>query len=88
MPTGKASHDDFFKNRMGDIQVAADFLQAHLPTSLLKVINLKQLKSYPGTFVDKHLQALLTDKLYEVPLGDTTSFIYILVEHVRHEVVQ
>ncbi|HEV7737165.1 MAG TPA: Rpn family recombination-promoting nuclease/putative transposase, partial [Chlamydiales bacterium] len=77
-----------FRTHMENLRVAQDFLQGHLPTQMQKKMDLTALKLCDGSFVDQHLQESLTDMLYSVPYQGTEILIYILVEHVRHEVVQ
>ena len=59
-------HDNVFQNAMSDLRVARDFFSHYLPTSLLKVIDLKTLRLCRGTFVEPELKKSVTDLLYAV----------------------
>lgn len=74
-------HDSAFKASMKDLVVAKDFFEAHLPKEILIQLNLSTLKLLDGSFVDEHLNAHMTDLLYQIEFNGEEGFLYLLTEH-------
>ncbi|MEM1243296.1 MAG: Rpn family recombination-promoting nuclease/putative transposase [Pseudomonadota bacterium] len=74
-------HDKLFRASMMQIQVARDFLNAHLPRAMKQMMNLDELHYVQKSFVDKKLQEQIVDVLYQTKIKDKTGYIYILCEH-------
>ena len=76
-------HDKFFKETFTQPEVARDFLANYLPTSILPLLDLNQIKLQKDSFIDSQLQEHFSDLLYSVPLatGEGTIFVYLLLEH-------
>lgn len=72
--------DKLFKLSMGNLRVAKEFLQAHLPVSLLKQMDLQTLKLEKESFVDEAYKANEADIVYNIKLNRKTTYIYILCE--------
>jgi predicted transposase/invertase (TIGR01784 family) len=73
-------HDKFFKLAMGNIAVAQDFFQAHVPVSLLNAVDLSSLKLQKETFVDEHFKTLEADVVYSAQFDGELGYFYILSE--------
>ncbi|MEA9391526.1 Rpn family recombination-promoting nuclease/putative transposase [Acerihabitans sp. TG2] len=76
-----AHHDALFKNYLGDITVARDFLDVHLPPSLRERCDLSSLAMVPGFFVEDDLSTHCSDILYSLKTRDGPGYIYCLIEH-------
>ncbi|HEY0208615.1 Rpn family recombination-promoting nuclease/putative transposase [Acerihabitans sp.] len=81
MVTNHCPHDAFFKKFLGDISVARDFLQIHLPTSIIKRCDWGTLKICPTSYVDDNMRNYHSDMLYSVNMAQDTGYIYCLIEH-------
>jgi len=62
----KNPHDSLFKRTLGDKEVAVDFLENYLPNSILKEIDLTDIKVAKDSFIDKELEESFSDILYNV----------------------
>jgi predicted transposase/invertase (TIGR01784 family) len=74
-------HDKLFRLSMEEPRVAQEFLSAHLPDNLLKMINLRLLKLENHSFIDEAYKETEADIVFSVPLEKTTAYIYLLLEH-------
>lgn len=77
----KRPHDKFFKETLGDPEIAKDFLANYLPESLSGKMDLSSLQRQSGSFVDENLQEYFADLLYRVQLSGRESYLYFLLEH-------
>lgn len=76
-----SAHDAFFRKMMANKPIAKDFLNQHLPESILKIIKYESLEQMPDTFIQQNLRRSHCDLLYKVQLGDRKGYLYTLVEH-------
>ncbi len=74
-------HDAFFKKFLGDIAIARDFFEIHLPISLRQRCNFNTLSLCSGSFVESNLRNPCSDVLYSVRTTQDKGYIYFLVEH-------
>ena len=74
-------HDKLFRISMEEPRVAHEFLSAHLPATLLKMINLQLLKLENHSFIDETYTETEADIVFSVPLNGSTAYIYLLLEH-------
>ena len=75
------THDSFFRASMQHIEVARDFLQAHIPHHIAKRLDFNSLKIEPNSYIDKDHREVISDILYSVSIDDRQGYIYTLVEH-------
>jgi predicted transposase/invertase (TIGR01784 family) len=61
--------------------VAVDFLENYLPNSILKEIDLTDIKVAKDSFIDKELEESFSDILYNVSIDGKEGFVYLLFEH-------
>ncbi|MBG6243572.1 MAG: Rpn family recombination-promoting nuclease/putative transposase [Candidatus Symbiopectobacterium sp. Dall1.0] len=77
-----SQHDSLFKKFLGDIAVARDFLEVHLPPHLRERCDFSTLTMESGSFIEDDLRTQCSDMLYSIK---TTSgydgYVYCLVEH-------
>jgi len=79
--TTSTPHDAFFKQFLGQIDTARDFLEIYLPPALRKLCDLSTLKLEAGSLVEKNLRSRFSDILYSVKTLDGDGYIYALIEH-------
>ena len=77
----EASHDSFFRGSMMNVEIARDFLAAHLGKHVLKRIDLNSLKLESSTFIDAEHKELRSDILYSARIDNKEGYIYTLIEH-------
>ncbi len=79
----KNPHDKFFRELLGQPEVAADFLQQYLPPEVVAHLDLTRLELSHDSFIDADLQEHLSDLLYRVGLraSDRAALLYFLFEH-------
>ena len=81
MKTTPTPHDALFKQFLAHPDTARDFLQIHLPPSLLHICDLTTLRLESGSFVEEDLRAYYSDVLYSLRTGKGDAYIYCLIEH-------
>ncbi len=74
-------HDAFFKDVFSDPEIAAAFLQSHLPPTIVAKIDWPSLVLVPSSFVKSTLQQLHSDLIFSVKIGDRQSLLYLIFEH-------
>ncbi len=74
-------HDKLFRLSMEEPRVAHEFLSAHLPEAVLKMFNLRLLKLENHSFIDEAYKETEADIIFSSPLGESTAYIYLLLEH-------
>ena len=75
-------HDRLIRSLFQEAEQAASFFRATLPAGVVQLLNLKQLKILPGTYISEDLRESQSDLLLEIPLrsGESAN-IYVLFEH-------
>lgn len=75
-------HDGFFKQSLGDPELAGTFLREHLPPDVVELLGPEPPEPVPGSFVDEHLRQHHSDLLFRVQLkAGRGAFAYVLMEH-------
>ncbi|WP_440864600.1 Rpn family recombination-promoting nuclease/putative transposase [Symbiopectobacterium purcellii] len=76
-----SQHDSLFKKFLGDIAVARDFLEIHLPPHLRERCDFSTLAMESGSFIEDDLRTQCSDMLYSVQTNAGKGYIYTLIEH-------
>lgn len=76
-----SQHDSLFKKFLGDIAVARDFLEIHLPPHLRERCDFSTLAMESGSFIEDNLRTQCSDMLYSVQTNAGKGYIYTLIEH-------
>lgn len=76
------SHDNFFRNILSDIRLAAEYLQSYLPSYISEQLDFSTLKQLSDTYLSDELKKSLSDALF----GCGTKWgskvhVAILIEH-------
>lgn len=74
-------HDSLFKKFLGDITIAKDFLEIHLPENIRKLCDFSTLTMESGSFIESDLRSQCSDMLYSVQTTAGKGYIYTLIEH-------
>ncbi|MCE7987762.1 MAG: hypothetical protein DYG89_41895 [Caldilinea sp. CFX5] len=75
-------HDAFFKQYLSQPMVASDFLRHHLPTDLVALLDLQQLRLEKDSFVDEKLRSYFSDLIYTAMTHDANPVaVALLAEH-------
>ncbi|BAE74010.1 hypothetical protein SGGMMB4_01700 [Sodalis glossinidius str. 'morsitans'] len=76
-----SQHDSLFKKFLGDIAIARDFLEVHLPSHLRERCDFSTLAMESGSFIEDDLRTQCSDMLYSVQTNSGKGYIYTVVEH-------
>jgi predicted transposase/invertase (TIGR01784 family) len=74
-------HDSVFKQFLTHPDTPRDFLELHLPQTLLQSCDLNTLKLESGSFIESDLRAYYSDVLYSLKTSKGDGFVYALIEH-------
>ncbi len=75
-------HDALFKQFLGDIALARNFFEVHLPASVLSQVCLSSLKRVSGSFVEPTLKQSHSDMVYSFEtVTGKDGYLYCLLEH-------
>lgn len=75
-------HDSLFKHTFSQLPTAREQLQSQLPAEIAALVRWDTLSLRPGSFIDRELNALHTDLLFEAKLsGKGSVLLYLLFEH-------
>lgn len=77
------SYDVLFKTFFTHPGTARDFLQFHLPVSLLEKCDLSSLRVVPGRYIEATLLSDYSEVLYSVKTWSGDAYIYCLLQHPR-----
>ena len=83
MASKRMLHNEFFIESMQKIKVAKSFMEAYLPLTIKRKIDLKTLTIQDGEYIDEDLKNSHTDILYKVRVIDQLEpmYLYLLAEH-------
>ncbi|WP_342221909.1 Rpn family recombination-promoting nuclease/putative transposase [Candidatus Fukatsuia endosymbiont of Tuberolachnus salignus] len=81
MPDISKPHDKLFKGTLQHQQITLDWLKAHLPKRILKLIDISTLKMVPNELSPKWPDTLYSDVVFSCKIKGQLSYIYILAEH-------
>ena len=74
-------HDKFFKETIGKVEVAEDFLNNYLPESIKNIVDTRTLEPQKDSFIDEELKETFADMLFKVDIDGKEGYIYFLFEH-------
>src|SRR3990167_1475835 len=76
-------HDKLFRASMQYPEVAKEFLELHLPESILKQLALNSIVVCPNSYIDEELRLLQSDVLLKTQVSCQETYFYILAEHQK-----
>jgi len=74
-------HDKFFKETLGNVEVAKSFLHNYLPPSNMKIVDEGTLHPEKDSFIGKELKERFSDLLFSADICGREGYIYFLFEH-------
>jgi predicted transposase/invertase (TIGR01784 family) len=74
-------HDKFFKENFSKVEVAKSFVENYLPSEVLKIIDINTLKPQKDSFINKDLEEVFSDMLFQVNMNGEIGYLYFLFEH-------
>lgn len=78
-------HDKFFKETLGDVSVAQDFIHHYLPEEILGIIDTSSISPEKDSFITKDLEEYFSDLLFSVTMNGEEGYLYFLFEHKSYE---
>ena len=80
--TLNSPHDHFFRETFSRRDVATDFIRHYLPEQVAAQLDLTELHTVKGSFIDPDLREHFSDLLYRTRLLDgQDAYVYVLFEH-------
>jgi predicted transposase/invertase (TIGR01784 family) len=74
-------HDKFFRESMGNVTTAKDFLAHYLPKNILQIIDLNTLEPQKDSFINQELEEGFSDLLFKADISGKEGYLYFLFEH-------
>ena len=74
-------HDKFFKEILGNVSTANDFLTHYLPENIMNVIDVNTLDPQKDSFINEELDESFSDLLFKVDINEREGYLYFLFEH-------
>ena len=81
METLNNPHDKFFKEVIGQREIARDFLMNYLPPETARFIDFNTISPEKDSFIEKELQEFFSDLLFRIQLENEEAYVYVLFEH-------
>lgn len=78
-------HDKLFKETFGSVEIARDFMNGYLPTSIRGIVDLNTLQAQKDSFINQELQEMFSDLLFKVDINNKEGYIYFLFEHKSYK---
>lgn len=74
-------HDKFFRETMGNVPTAKEFLHHYLPKNILQVIDLDTIEVQKDSFINKEFKDYFSDLVFRVVISGKEGYISFLFEH-------
>ena len=71
----------YLKPSLSRVETARDFIELHLPPSLIKICKLETLRLESGSFVEDDLRPYFSDILYSLETTSGHGYVHVLIEH-------
>ncbi len=79
------AHDKLFKETFGTVEISKDFMNGYLPKSVLDIIDMETLQPQKDSFINKELEEVFSDLLFNVSINGKEGHIYFLFEHKSYK---
>ena len=63
------------------VETARDFIEIHLPPSLMQICKLDTLRLESGSFIEDDLRPFYSDILYSLETTSGCGYVHVLIEH-------
>ncbi len=74
-------HDKFFKETLGNVSTAKDFLSNYLPDNIMNIIDVNTLEPQKDSYINQELEESFSDLLFKVDINENEGYLYFLFEH-------
>ncbi|HJD56094.1 MAG TPA: Rpn family recombination-promoting nuclease/putative transposase, partial [Rickettsia endosymbiont of Pyrocoelia pectoralis] len=81
-------HDKFFRNALKNSLIAREFFEEYLPPQIKALFSPTTLKMEKDSFIEPDLKKSIVDILFSAKFNGEDGYLFLLLEHVRHEVAQ
>lgn len=78
-------HDKFFKESLGNVVTAKDFIINYLPKQVLQVLDINTLIPQKDSFINPELEENFSDLLFKVDILNREGYLYLLFEHKSYQ---
>ena len=79
--SSKPKHDELFRKSLENPLVANEFITTHVPSDIIKLIDIKTLKLEKDSFIEPTLTSRISDVLFSAKFDNQDGYIYLLLEH-------
>lgn len=76
-------HDRFFRESMGNVTTAKDFLTHYLPKNVLQIIDLNTLEPQKDSFINQELEEGFSDLLFKVDISGKEGIKQFLITYKK-----
>lgn len=81
MAEAATPHDAVFRTFLSRVETARDFIEIHLPPSLMQICKLDTLRLESGSFIEDDLRPYYSDILYSLETTSGCGYVHVLIEH-------
>ncbi|CAM3370303.1 hypothetical protein SB6411_00721 [Klebsiella spallanzanii] len=81
MAEAATPHDAVFRTFLSRVETARDFIEIHLPPSLIQICKLDTLRLESGSFIEDDLRPYYSDILYSLETTSGQGYVHVLIEH-------
>lgn len=81
MAEAATPHDAVFRTFLSRVETARDFIEIHLPPSLMQICKLDTLRLESGSFIEDDLRPFYSDILYSLETTSGCGYVHVLIEH-------
>lgn len=85
MESMKKAHDKYYKETFGNVAIAGEFIQKHLPKSITDLIEMHTLEVQKDSFIDQEMEEIHADLLFKARVNKEEGYIYFLFEHKSYK---
>ena len=78
-------HDKFFKESLGNVETAKDFIANYLPKQVLQVLDVNTLMPQKDSFINPELEENFSDLLFKIDILNKEGYLYLLFEHKSYQ---
>lgn len=64
------SHDKFFKETLGNVAIAKDFLTHYLPDNIINIVDVNTFEPQKDSYINKELEESFSDLLFKVDINE------------------
>lgn len=75
MESMKKAHDKYYKETFGNVAIAGEFIQKHLPKSITDLIEMHTLEVQKDSFMDQEMEEIHADLLFKARVNKGEGYI-------------